>query len=157
MWRRAAAPRSRLLILRLRFRQHSFADVRTHELRRIQVNPPTEDFRKLLLYREERKPRHAPRLELDQHVHVAVGTKVIAQHRAEEGQPADVVLSAEVGDLFTVNRDANHLGLSGFPSSAAHDFSEDESAARGLIVALARRRRHCFGESKWLTSTSDRE
>src|SRR5438874_2452050 len=106
MWRRAAAPRSGLLILRLRFRQHSFAHMWAYELRRVQVNPATEDFRKLLLHREERKPRRAARLELDQHVHVAVVTKVIAQHRAEEGQPADVVLSAEVGDLFPVNGDA---------------------------------------------------
>jgi hypothetical protein len=38
------------------------------------------------------------RLELDQHVHVALRTEVVPEHRTEERQPTHVVALAEVGD-----------------------------------------------------------
>src|SRR3712207_7412556 len=53
-------------------------------------------------------PIYVAGLELDQHVHVAVGAEVVAQHRAEEGELADVVLPAELGDALAVDGDAGH-------------------------------------------------
>jgi len=42
------------------------------------------------------------RLELDQHIDVAVRAKVFPQDRAEKRQPADVVSAAEAGQHRTV-------------------------------------------------------
>jgi hypothetical protein len=39
------------------------------------------------------------RLEFDQHVHVAVWRKILAEYGAKEGQLADVVPSAELHNL----------------------------------------------------------
>jgi hypothetical protein len=58
------------------------------------------------------QPRHVTRLELDQHIHVAVGAKVGTQHRAKQRQAPDVVLATEVHDLLLVDRDMCHAAVS---------------------------------------------
>jgi hypothetical protein len=52
-----------------------------------------------------------PRLKLHQDVHVTVGSEVIAQHRPEECQPADVMPAAKVSEPGAVNRNSSHLDL----------------------------------------------
>jgi hypothetical protein len=53
------------------------------------------------------------RLELEQDVDVALGPKVVAQDRAEEGQAPDAVALAEGGDGRSVDGDARrHRGSS---------------------------------------------
>lgn len=44
------------------------------------------------------------RLELDEHIDIALGPEVVAQHGAKERQLPDVMAPAEVGDLFTIER-----------------------------------------------------
>jgi hypothetical protein len=44
-------------------------------------------------------------LELDQHVDIALGTEVRAEHRAEEGQAVDVVAPAEASQPLLVDLD----------------------------------------------------
>jgi hypothetical protein len=51
------------------------------------------------------KPGTWPRLELNEDVDVALRTEVVAKHRAEERQLADVVPLAELGDASTVDSD----------------------------------------------------
>ena len=45
-----------------------------------------------------------PGPEFDQHVHITVRAKFVAQHRAEEGEPSDVMAAAEVSDTFWRHR-----------------------------------------------------
>lgn len=55
--------------------------------------------------------------ELGQHVHVAVGTKVVPEHRAEQGQLRDAPAFAERGDRFGGYFDAcGHGGNARFMS-----------------------------------------
>jgi hypothetical protein len=45
------------------------------------------------------------RLELDQHIHVTVRSKIVPQHRAKQRQLADVMALAERGNSVFVQRD----------------------------------------------------
>ena len=45
----------------------------------------------LVLYCYERKAHSRAGLELDQHVHVAVGLEVVTQHRSVQGKSANMV------------------------------------------------------------------
>jgi len=42
-----------------------------------------------------------PRLELDQHVNIALGAKIVAQNGAEESQLADMMAPAELRDAIS--------------------------------------------------------
>ena len=44
-------------------------------------------------------------VELDEHVHVAVGSEVIAQHGLEERELSDLVTAAQLGDPSDIERD----------------------------------------------------
>jgi len=45
------------------------------------------------------------RFKLQQHVDIAVRTKIVPQHRAEKGQFADMMPPTERGDLFGIDQD----------------------------------------------------
>src|SRR5437667_12123548 len=73
----------------------------------VKVDPASQDARKLFLLTRQREVGVAVvRLELDQHVDVAVGPKVVAEHRTEQSQPPDVVAATEIRDLLARNLDA---------------------------------------------------
>ena len=54
--------------------------------------------------------RHVLRLELHQHVDVAVGAEVVAEDGAEQRHPADAVAAAERGDGLAVDRNPGGHG-----------------------------------------------
>ena len=70
------------------------------------IDPPaSEQGAQLLLEIEEREePGGLARLELHEHVHVAVETQVIAKHRAEQRQATNMPPLAEGGDRIRVQR-----------------------------------------------------
>jgi hypothetical protein len=90
---------------------HAIPEVSAQELGRVQVHFSAHDFGKLPLHGEECQARHMAGLELDKNIHIAVGTEIVSQDGAEEGQPSDVVSPAEIGDLFSIKRDARHVSL----------------------------------------------
>lgn len=62
---------------------------------------PTKQRRKLSRNaRNGEVARRPPRLELDQHVNIAVGREILAQHGAKERQRANVIPPADCGNLF---------------------------------------------------------
>ena len=46
--------------------------------------------------------------EFDEYVDIAVGTEIVAQHRAEEGQAPDVMPPAELRKLFPGRSECAH-------------------------------------------------
>ena len=83
----------------LRLSQYVVSKILAEALRRIQVHLPTEQRRKLLLHAEERQAGNMPRLEFGEHIHVALRTEVLAQHRPKQRQPTNVVTLAKARDL----------------------------------------------------------
>ena len=51
------------------------------------------------------KSWNMPRLELYQHVYIAVRFEIFPQHGAEEGQTTNVVMAAELGKLVALDSD----------------------------------------------------
>src|SRR5918911_200318 len=81
-------------------------ELRTQRRRGVQVHAPAEECGQLVLQGDEGEAGHMPGLELDQHVEIAVRAEVVgAQHRAEQGQPADMVLLTEAGERPVIHRD----------------------------------------------------
>ena len=72
--------------------------------RRVQIDLSAQQRPQFLLHREESQPRRPVLLELHQHVHVAIGSKVGPQDRTEQHEPSDVIAPAEVGNLFAKKR-----------------------------------------------------
>jgi hypothetical protein len=64
-----------------------------------QARFPTEHLRQFPLQGEERQSWCMPGFELHQNVYIAFGRKIIAQHRSEKRQPANMVATAEIGNL----------------------------------------------------------
>lgn len=71
----------------------------------MEIHSSTEDSGELLLEVEEREPRCMAGIELYQHVDVALGSEVVSKYRAEEREPADVMLATEGLDPAPVDRD----------------------------------------------------
>ena len=46
-----------------------------------------------------------PRLELDEHIDIALRTKIVSQHGAEKGESTDMVPAAKLGNLLSINCD----------------------------------------------------
>jgi len=61
------------------------ADVLAERGRGVQVDTTAKQRRQLVLDGDERIARDVVRFELDEHVNVAVGAEIIAQHRSEQG------------------------------------------------------------------------
>lgn len=59
-----------------------------------------------MLQADERQARHVADFEFDKDIDVAVWAEIVAQHRTEQGQPADVILPAERCDFLSVDRNA---------------------------------------------------
>ena len=74
--------------------------------RHVQVNLSTQQqARKVILDLRQGEVRvFLPRLELHEHVDVALGPEVVAENGPEQGQPADVALPTERGDPLEVSR-----------------------------------------------------
>src|SRR5712691_3651489 len=73
----------------------------------VEVDPASQKISELFFELRQREVRITPvRLELDQHVDVAVGPEIVTKHGAEQRQPPDVMAPAEVGDPFAWNFDA---------------------------------------------------
>lgn len=69
-------------------------------LGRVQINLSAQHDRQRVLQLDEfEEPHSRLRLELDQHIHVAVRAEVVAQGRAEQRQLANVVALAEGGEV----------------------------------------------------------
>lgn len=66
--------------------------------RRSKVDLVSDELRKLILHREKLEPGNVLAFEFDEHVEVAVSTKIAANTGAEQRQSADVMTPAEVGD-----------------------------------------------------------
>jgi hypothetical protein len=78
-------------ILDLRLSYRSLAEVSAEKARSVQIDPAAENPRQLLLHREKGEPWSVPGLEFNQHVHVAVGAKVVSQNGAEQCELADAM------------------------------------------------------------------
>jgi len=52
------------------------------------------------------------RLKLHEHIDVAVRAKIVAKHRAEDGEVLDVILLAEFSQCFSIDRDVRAHSLS---------------------------------------------
>jgi hypothetical protein len=69
-----------------------------------QVHPAAlQQCGELALHADEVQARNVIRLELHQHIDVAVRVEVIAEHRSKHGQPRDMVPLAERFDGAAVN------------------------------------------------------
>ena len=97
------------LKLHLRLRQYAFSEIPTEACGRIQVDPSTKQICQFILHGDEVEAGRATRLELDKHVYVGLGAEIVAQHRTEQRQPADVMATAELGNLLTRYRNATGL------------------------------------------------
>src|SRR5213078_4312708 len=73
---------------------------RAEESRRIQIHTPPQKFGKFILHAKKVQPRCLSRSKLDQHIDIAVGAKIVAQHRSEKRQAADMIAAAEAGQLL---------------------------------------------------------
>ena len=78
-------------ILYLRLGPNLLPEIGAEKRWRIQVDRPSEDRRELVLHGKEGQPRNMSGLEFDQHVDVALRAKIIAQDRAEECEPCDMM------------------------------------------------------------------
>jgi len=83
---------SRRDILIFGFREHLAAEVAADGRRSVEVDGPIEQSAQFFLHPEEPEPRRPSRLELNQHVHVAVGTEIVAQCGPEHGKPTNAIL-----------------------------------------------------------------
>jgi hypothetical protein len=73
----------------------------------VQVHLSTPEVRKIIFDLRQREVRVSLlRLELDEHVDVAVRPEVVAEHGTEQGQPLAMTLPAEVGNAIPRNLDA---------------------------------------------------
>lgn len=76
-------------------------------LRHVQIDLPAEKDGEVIFDLRQREVRvPLVGLELDEHVDVAIRPEVATKHRTEQREPADMVLSAEVGDALPGNVDA---------------------------------------------------
>src|SRR6266849_229276 len=97
----------------LRLGEHLVAEVLARRVGGVQVDAAPQDRGQLILHPEEGEPGRLTRFELDEDVHVALGREIVAQERAEEGQAADVVATAEVSDPLVWDLDAGAAGRHG--------------------------------------------
>ena len=112
----------------LRFGQNLVSEVVGEETRRVQIDLASELFAQLNLEASQTQQTHPSLgLELDEDIHVAVGSEVIAEDGPEEGQTAEVVGPAERLDLLIRNVD----------SCLAHSGILPAGAARGNCVSCA--------------------
>jgi len=65
--------------------------------------PAVQQLRELALDRDEVESRNVARLELDEHVYVAVRAEVVPKNRAKQCQPPDVIASTERRHGFTID------------------------------------------------------
>ena len=95
-------------IQRLRLLQHLIPEVLTNGQGRFHVQSATADeLRKLDLHSGGgNQPRNGVRVELDQHVDLAVGNEVVSEDGPEESQTLDVMLAAEAFDLLGTERES---------------------------------------------------
>jgi hypothetical protein len=82
---------SRSDIGRLGFAQDPIAEIVAEGCGRVQVDLASQETAKLVLQTEESEARDVARLELHEHVDVAVDTKIGTEHRSEERKLSDVV------------------------------------------------------------------
>jgi len=66
-------------ILNLGFGERPIAEVLAQKGGCVQVHPPAKDFGKFRLQREKLQARHESGFEFYEHVHIAVGLKVITE------------------------------------------------------------------------------
>jgi hypothetical protein len=63
----------------------------------------SQETREFFLDRNKPKAHDMTWFKLDQHIYVAVRSEIVPQDRAEEGQSADMLFPAELGQLVAVN------------------------------------------------------
>jgi|ERR1039457_868038 hypothetical protein len=104
-------------ILNLGVGEHSVAEVTAQKPGCIKVDGPAKNTRQLILHREEVEAGNVSGLEFHDHVHVTVWQKIVAQNRAEEREPTDVMPSAEGANAFHryVDSCAFHLNIPRIP------------------------------------------
>jgi hypothetical protein len=73
-------------------------EVRTEELGGVQVHFPAQQFGQFLFHRKECQAWSVVGLKLHQYIQIAVGPSIAVQHRAEDGEFADMMPSAKFRD-----------------------------------------------------------
>jgi hypothetical protein len=87
----------------LRFSYDFITKVRAEKAGGVKINRTAEKRRQFALKGEESQSNARIRLEFDQDIKVAVGPEVVAERRAEDGQSADVIPAAEIGQGIARN------------------------------------------------------
>src|SRR6266508_377622 len=101
-------------IERLGLAQHLVPNEWMQGLRHVEIHLAPQEAGELLLDLRQGEVRISVLgLELDEHVDVAVGSEVVAEDRAEQGQPADVVPPAKLGDALLRYLDARAAHATG--------------------------------------------
>jgi len=86
-----------LSILHLGQTRYLFSEVPAQVGRGSQIDFPPDHFAEFAFNRRQSDQAHAAiRLELNQHIDVAVGSKVVPKGGAEKGQSADTMPMAEL-------------------------------------------------------------
>ena len=92
------------------FAENFVAEVGAQALGRVQIDLSLEELAQLVLEGDEAEARGAPRLELDEHVDVALRREVIAEDAPEQREADDAVAPEELGDTIggNVDRELGH-------------------------------------------------
>src|SRR5215469_9287082 len=90
-------------ILNLGLGKYSIAEVTAQEPRCVEIDGSAQDSRQLVLHREKFEAGSVSRLELHDHIHVAVRQKVFAQNRPEERELSNMIAPAEVANALRWN------------------------------------------------------
>src|SRR5437764_15397330 len=84
--------------------QHFVTKIGAQIARGAQVNAPSAQERRQLKFdlRQAKQAGRLPWLKLDQEIHVALGPLAAFEHRAEQGQPPDVIAPTDLGELVAI-------------------------------------------------------
>jgi hypothetical protein len=93
-------------ILHLGRSKNILTEVAAQIFGRTEIHWPANNRFDLELHtRQSKEPGRILRLKFDQNVDVALGPKLVRQHRSEERKTANVMPPAELGDEFTIELD----------------------------------------------------
>jgi hypothetical protein len=90
-------------ILVLRLAHHLVAKVAAQRPGCVQIDPASQNTGQLFLEVEEGEAGYVTGFELHEYIHVAFCGKVCAQDGPEQGEPPDVVTTAEVSDALSIH------------------------------------------------------
>jgi hypothetical protein len=103
---------SRAAKLDLRLGEDFLAEVAADGAWGVKVDFLPEEFREFGLDREEREARNMSRVEVDEDVHGARRSEVLAEDGSEKGEPPNMVTATEVGEAIPVDPKSRSHGSS---------------------------------------------